>query len=138
MKSGKGIEIDASTTDITFNSTIKQNNSTANATTSTSGQRATRAIISLSKGLWILVANCYWQSNATGYRHAVISPNSASETGGVAYMRTSANNSQVTNYSLSAIVNIESGTPTYYLNMYQNSGSSLTIGGSFTAVRLSD
>lgn len=138
LKSGKGIEIDASTTEITFNSTIRKTDSTANATSSTSGTWATRAAVALSEGLWLLVANCYWSSNATGYRYSTIATSPASESGGVGYMRTSATSGQVTNHSIAAIVNVASGTPTYYLNMLQNSGTGLTIGGNFTAVRLGD
>lgn len=115
--------------------TASKTDSTASSTSSTSGTWATRASVNITPGLWLLIANCYWSSNANGYRYSTIAPNAASESGGVGYMRTSATNGQVTNHSLAAVVS-ETTNKTYYLNMLQNSNSPLTIGGNFTAVKL--
>lgn len=112
-------------------------NGTTNASSAATGTWVQRARVTIGEGLWILVANCYWSSNSSGYRHSVIATSSASESGGIAYQRTPATSGQVTNHSISGVANV-TGDTTYYLNMYQNSGSStpLSIGGSVIAVRV--
>ena len=116
-------------------------NGTADSTSAANKTWVNKAHVQLSEGLWIIIANCYWDTNSSGARFSCISPNSASATGNVAYMRTMAVNTtpaSTTNHSLTAVVNIDTGTPTYYLCMYQNSGASsaLGIGGGMTAIRL--
>lgn len=139
LVAGSNMSITANGADVTFAATDTKPSSkagTADQSTATSGTYTNRAHVQLSEGLWLLVANTSFQSNATGLRHSLISSNSASETGTVAYERTNATNGNQTNHSLSTVVNVESGAPTYYLVMRQNSGTNLSIGGTLTAVRL--
>lgn len=100
-----------------------------------------KAVVSLTlyAGTWIIVARARFSANATGYRRINISTTSASTD---AHLQVPAVSGAVTQLELTKIVSITS-TTTYYLNAYQNSGSSLTMaagsGGeinALTAIRI--
>lgn len=79
--------------------------------------------ISLEAGTWVVVGNGRFPANATGYRHINISSTSADN--GV-HIQVPAVNGAVTQLMSTVIVSPTS-TTTYYLNGYQNSGSTLSL-----------
>ena len=112
---------------------------TADAAAVSSGGIVDRGYVDLTRGTWLLIANCYFASNANGTRRADISPNSESTSGSVAYMQTPAADGTTTNYNICAIVNVTNLSARYYLVMQQSGGgSNLSIGGTITAHRLGE
>ncbi len=105
----------------------------------TSGTTLAVVSISLEAGTWIIIARARFSANATGYRRINISTTSA-DSG--AHVQVPAVSGAVTQLALTRIVS-HSATTTYYLNAYQNSGSTLTMaagsGGeinALTAIRI--
>lgn len=105
----------------------------------TSGTALAVVSISLEAGTWIIIARARFSANATGYRRINISTTSASTD---AHLQVPAVSGAVTQLALTKIVS-PTATTTYYLNAYQNSGSTLTMaaGGSgeinaLTAIRI--
>jgi hypothetical protein len=118
--------------------TIKTANLSSNTTIATATNKAIVSI-SLEAGTWIIVARGRFSANATGYRHINISTTSADN--GV-HIQVPAVSGAVTQLSVTRIVSISS-TTTFYMNAYQNSGSTLTMaagsGGeinALTAIRI--
>ncbi len=118
--------------------TIKTANLSSNTTIATATNKAIVSI-SLEAGTWIIVARGRFSANATGYRHINISTTSADN--GV-HIQVPAVSGAVTQLSVTRIVSITS-TTTFYMNAYQNSGSTLTMaagsGGeinALTAIRI--
>lgn len=79
--------------------------------------------IGLTAGTWIIIARARFSANANGYRSINISPTSGDN--GV-HMQVPAVSGAVTQLALTRIVS-PTATTNYYLNAYQNSGSSLTM-----------
>ena len=105
----------------------------------TSGTTLAVVSITLAAGTWIIVARARFSANATGYRRINISTTSA-DTG--AHIQVPAVSGAVTQLELTRVVSHSANT-TYYLNAYQNSGSTLTMavgsGGeinALTAIRI--
>lgn len=118
--------------------TIKTENLSSSTTIATGTNKAVVSI-TLAAGTWIIVARARFSANATGYRHINISTTSA-DSG--AHVQVPAVSGAVTQLALTRIVTHTANT-TYYLNAYQNSGSSLTMaagsGGeinALTAIRI--
>lgn len=111
----------------------------ASSTTIATATNKVVASIVLTAGTWIITARARFSANATGYRHINISTTSADN--GV-HIQVPAVNGAVTQLALTRIVSITAQT-TFYLNAYQNSGSTLTMaagsGGeinAMTAIRI--
>lgn len=79
--------------------------------------------ITLEAGTWIIIARARFSENATGYRRINIKTDSASTDN---HMQVAAVDGGVTQMALSRVVSLTS-TATYYLNAFQNSGSTLTM-----------
>lgn len=111
----------------------------ASSTTIATATNKVVASIVLTAGTWIITARARFSANATGYRHINISTTSADN--GV-HIQVPAVSGAVTQLALTRIVAISAQT-TFYLNAYQNSGSTLTMaagsGGeinALTAIRI--
>ena len=91
--------------------------------------------ISLEAGTWVITGSGRFPANATGYRHINISTTSADN--GV-HVQTPAVNGAVTQLTTTFVQAITS-TTTFYLNGYQNSGSTLSLpagsGGLINGIR---
>lgn len=103
-----------------------------------SGSTATELTsFSITKGTWLVCYSADFASNATGYRVVRIS---ASTTGGgvnrLAEVHAGAANGTTTRLNGSAILRV-GATTTYYLNVIQNSGSTLNVMGGVQTFRLS-
>ena len=82
--------------------------------------------VALTTGVWILTARATWPSNATGFRQLCIGVNQ-DDIDQVSRMVYPANNGIITYTQTTRIVNVT--TPaTYWLNVRQSSGGSLTLG----------
>lgn len=117
---------------------IKTANLSSDLTIATATNKAVVSI-QLYAGTWIIVARARFSANATGYRKINITSTSASSD---CHMQVPAVSGAVTQLALTRIVS-PTTTTTYYLNAYQNSGSSLTMsaGGygeinALTAIRI--
>lgn len=116
--------------------------STSISSAQTVSNNSTTALgsISLPTGTWLLMAHVQFSNNTTGYRE--ISLSTTSGTIGETYDHMSFAKSQAPsggNAVLNChdvVVNSSSSNVTYYLNAWQNSGSSLTATGKIIATRL--
>lgn len=100
---------------------------TANLSSDKSISTATgTAVVSLNLpvGTWVLTGRVRFSANANGFRQINITNTSGSNASNV---RTVPVPDSVTQMSMTRIVSVESSATTYYLNAYQNSGSSLTL-----------
>ncbi len=95
----------------------------ASASTIASGTALSIASISLPPGTWVLTGRVRFSANANGFRQANINATNGSS---AANIRVAPVSGSVTQLSLTKIVTVSS-TTTYYLNAYQNSGSSLSL-----------
>lgn len=116
--------------------------STSISSAQTVSNNSTKALgsISLPTGTWLLMAHVQFSNNTTGYREISLSTTSGSI--GETYDHMSFAKSQAPsggNAVLNChdvVVNSSSSNATYYLNAWQNSGSSLTATGKILATRL--
>lgn len=92
---------------------------------------------SLAAGQYLFCVDASFASNSNGYREAIITN---SNTGTSAVDRYSAitqppSVGKATNFQFAVLMNISSAT-TFYLRVYQNSGSTLSVGGGIRTIRL--
>lgn len=94
--------------------------------------------VNLTKGTWLIQAIAGFNGNSNGYRRLGISTNT-SQTNADRYKVVDApsTGSTTTHLSLTTIIAVES-TTTYYINVYQNSGSTLATSGGYIIFKLSD
>lgn len=111
-------------------------NVTGDATSVSSATNKTIASLTIPAGTYIVNAHVSFAANTTGVRKIYIgtTENSYANTRALADTRP-ASNHQATMSNISTVLNPETET-TYYLNVYQNSGSSLSCSGSLRAVRI--
>lgn len=111
-------------------------NVTGDATSVSSATNKTIATLKIPAGTYIINAHVSFAANTTGVRKIYIgtTENSYANTRALADTRP-ASNHQATMSNISTVLNPETDT-TYYLNVYQNSGSSLNCSGSLRAVRI--
>ena len=111
-------------------------NVTGNATSVSSATNKTIATLKIPAGTYIINAHVSFANNTTGVRKIYIgtTENSYANTRALADTRP-ASSHQATMSNISTVLNPETET-TYYLNVYQNSGSSLSCSGSLRAVRI--
>lgn len=97
-------------------------------------QTATKvAALSLPAGTWVVIAHCTFDANTSGYRAACINTSAAwNEKDAVLASAPPTQGAKL----CTASVRAHTQTTTYYLVVYQNSGSSLSAGGWLQAVRL--
>lgn len=95
------------------------------------------ASLELTTGTWLIWATARFASNATGYRKAVISTASASSTS-ISINFTNAVNAVNGDQTFVKLIDYQDPTvtTTFYLNAYQNSGSSLSTTGRLYAMRI--
>lgn len=92
--------------------------------------------LSLEAGTWLITATAWWASNATGRRGAKISTTKDTDVaGGDGHEMIMAVSGSTTGVNVVKIVT-PSSTTTYYLNMYQTSGSTLNTGTAMHALRI--
>lgn len=141
LKSGRGIEIDASTSEITFNSTYPDNyreivNSGSSSTQAISGSWHNDYSWTFPQiGIWLVQVSLTWDQNATGYRMSGINT-SVAQPAATWIMRTSANSGNQTTHNLTIFIRVTSTTQNYYLVSLQNSGQALTTYPRVIAMRL--
>ena len=113
-------------------------NKTGNSISVTTATNQTIATLKVPAGLYLFYGFVNFGANATGVRKISIatSTGTVANTRGITDTRMASNNSS-TMSNISTILNVEKET-TYYLNVYQNSGSKLTCYGSLRAVRIGD
>ena len=88
------------------------------------GSTTTACSLTLSAGTWIVIGGCIFPSNANGSRFISISSSSA----GSATTGTSAEGHSSNGTPIQCVFNVNIGqATTYYLRVYQNSGSALTV-----------
>ena len=102
-----------------------------------SGSWKTTASITFARGIWLLSAFVQFASNTSGRRSAVLS---ASQDDSTSIRNMSSDNQAPVNGAITLcrfvdVLQIPTQT-TYYLNAYQNSGSSLTTYGRMVAIKL--
>lgn len=108
-----------------------------NSISLSSGSWKTTASITFSRGIWLLSAFVQFASNTSGRRSAVLS---TSQDDGTSIRNMSSDNQTPVNGAITLcrfvdVLQIPTQT-TYYLNAYQNSGSSLTTYGRMTAIKI--
>lgn len=113
-------------------------NVTGAATSVSSASNKTIAKITIPAGLYVMNAHVSFAANTTGVRKIYIgtTENSYANTRALADTRP-ASSHQATMSNINTILAVETQT-TYYLNVYQNSGSSLSCSGSLRALRVGD
>lgn len=94
--------------------------------------------ITLDKGMYLLYLSTYWTSNQSGYRQiGLATTTTGSNIDRYTVDRTSASGINTSAYNnLCMILNITATSGTYYHNVYQNSGSSLTAAGGYKYIRI--
>lgn len=85
--------------------------------------------LSIPKGVWVVACGVRWPANTTGYRAAKLHTTSASVSTSNADVITFAQNMSGTVYQMqfTKIVEVTATTQTWYLNVIQNCGSTLTM-----------
>lgn len=119
------------------NNLVSVDGSSKSITSATSGM-ANLCSFKLGPGLWIVSCMVRCATNATGYRYAIIST-SATGTTSInenATLLCAPANGNTTRMPIVTAINVSSST-TYYLNVRQNSGSTLTCYGNVRAVKVS-
>jgi len=93
--------------------------------------------LTLTKGTWLVYATSRFASNATGYRRHILT-GSESDTSSNAIQMDDANNAVNGTYTFCRSLNHYTLTSnkTYYLRVYQNSGSSLNTTGRLYATKI--
>lgn len=86
----------------------------------------------LSAGTYLLIAGCAFSSNSTGQRAVYFTTNSSGG-GAIQQGRIALPANAASRYQVSLLVNVSSNT-TYYLGVWQNSGSTLTVSAGFMNV----
>lgn len=79
--------------------------------------------LELPSGTWVVTGRVRFSANSTGYRRAGFG---TTDSEGAIQVQTPAVTGAVTQLTLTKIIEVSSNT-TYYLNAYQNSGSSLNL-----------
>lgn len=103
-----------------------------------SGTRTNLGSYTLTKGTWLICIAVNFPSNANGYRDINISNSSAgSQLDRYRYYRCAPANGSDTHITWT-IFDSASANITRYVNVLQNSGSALTVGGGYIAFRLSN
>lgn len=104
----------------------------------TSGSWVSKANVNLGVGMWVVFAGASFSTNATGIRGAMLSKTQNSGTTAYASgtaIRSNAVSGYTSYASFTAVLEVtEAGT--IYLNIFQNSGSSLTVYPFIKAVRI--
>ena len=100
-----------------------KNSYLSSAKSAASGTAVNVCTIDLEAGIWVVNCGVRFPANATGVRRANFSTTSASDGADVQW---SASSAGVTQLNFTQIVGPTS-TTTYYLNAYQNSGSTLSL-----------
>lgn len=113
-------------------------NVTGSSTSVATATTKTIATLTVPAGMYMFYGFVNFGSNSTGVRKIYIgtSADTYANTRGIADTRSASNNSS-TMSNISTVLNPSAET-TYYLNVYQNSGSTLTCYGSLRAVRIGD
>lgn len=102
----------------------------------TSGTWKALASLTLAAGTWLVVASAQFTSNATGRRSLNVSTTRAStSTSAGAATQVSPVSGAQTVINKTYIIEI-ANSATYYLNVYQNSGSALTTYCQLRAIRI--
>lgn len=103
-----------------------------------SGTRTNLGSFTLTKGTWLICIAVNFPSNANGYRDINISNSSAgSQLDRYRYYRCAPANGSDTHITWTIFDAVSANTTTRYVNVLQNSGSALTVGGGYIAFRLS-
>ena len=106
------------------------------AVSKASGTWSSRASITLDAGVWVIIAACQFASNATGRRGINLSTTSGStSTSAAAAAVVAAANGMQTVVSRSWVQTL-TGSTTYHMNVYQNSGAALDTSAYLRAVRV--
>lgn len=92
---------------------------------------------SLPAGQYLFCVDTSFSSNSSGYREAIITNSNTSTSAVDRYSAITQPPAvgKATNFQLAVLMNISSAT-TYYLRVYQNSGSTLSVGGGIRTIRL--
>ena len=80
--------------------------------------------ISLPKGVWQLIGYVRFPSNASGVRRACIDTTSGAN---YLHVQQTATNGGMTQMQVNSIIEVTAATETWYLNVWHNSTSSLTM-----------
>jgi len=93
--------------------------------------------ITLTEGTWLVSANALYGTNATGRRQTLLST-SADDGTPINNLARDVRGATDGGYSFGNFVDVitVASSTTYYLNAWQNSGSSLTVTGSITAIKI--
>ncbi len=114
------------------------NASNSSAVSITTGDPATPiASVTLSAGKWVLVGKIRFSANGTGIRRGNIETTSGTNAINVQIQAVN-NNQNTTDIQVTKVVSVASSA-TYYLNAWQNSGSTLTCAagiGWLNAIRI--
>lgn len=95
--------------------------------------------ITLSKGLWLVIIGASWAGNTSGYRALSLSTSASSMLPSRAdgIVQQAVNLSTQGNYTqFTKLVNVTANSQTFYINVMQNSGSTLTCYGSYSILKL--
>lgn len=92
---------------------------------------------SLPAGQYLFCVDASFSSNANGYREAIITSSNTSTSSVDRYSAITQPPSvgKATNFQFAVLMNISTAT-TFYLRVYQNSGSTLSCGGGIRTIRL--
>ena len=92
---------------------------------------------SLPAGQYLFCVDASFASNANGYREAIITNSNTSTSSVDRYSAITQPPSvgKATNFQFAVLMNISTAT-TFYLRVYQNSGSTLSCGGGIRTIRL--
>lgn len=92
---------------------------------------------SLSAGQYLFCVDTSFSSNSNGYREAIITNSNTSTSSVDRYSAITQSPAvgKATNFQFAVLMNVSSAT-TYYLRVYQNSGSTLSVGGGIRTIRL--
>lgn len=92
---------------------------------------------SLPAGQYLFCVDTSFSSNSSGYREAIITNSNTSTSAVDRYSAITQPPAvgKATNFQFAVLMNISSAT-TFYLRVYQNSGSTLSVGGGIRTIRL--
>lgn len=93
--------------------------------------------ISIPKGVWLVSVSAEFASNSTGYRLATFSTSSSTGGANLRTQRMPAASGAATNVPMMFVVSATTAT-TYYFNVVQNSGSTLTVKSRYSLIKLAD
>lgn len=112
---------------------VGQSNSSS-GTATVGGTSTNITSVTLTAGKWVVSATAYFPSNSTGYRRISLTTSSGYTTDGFPASAPACNG--VGTYLTTSGVFVLTGTATVYLTGVQNSGTTLSVTGSITAVRV--